>query len=662
MRVLCLSVCLVASLAAADRPVRVRVDAAPLNVNGQERVPLGLFGVHAVGLDPELVAELGITTYRTINFVPGGGSRLIGKDGELDPIYAGLDLFIDCQGDRYYEPLPLRNPDYAEACARMGREYGELWRDRLTPATGQRGVVQWWNEPYLNWAERTAGGRGSTIRRRWYDLSTAVAGGPVTIKGWDEPLRYFRWRDRWPVRYEEKRSKDGETHRKRIIGWSVPIPPGVGLGESFTAAETRYWRDPGTQRTWTVERHWYPEDPTMVSFWSGRQNRDFYLMMFTPWARALRAANSEVTILGGWDFNYSAGGWSAWIELYRPLLRACPALIDGLTEHHYGVHPTTVQAWYELGTAEGRAITGRWLRNWNTECQGKLDPAVYGRSSNAVGASVGERAMAEAQYNLADIIGLAARMPAKVGSRTIHNFAGDAFARCGAAWALRLLRPLRGRLVRVAVDDQGCFALAARPEPTRTVLALYNQRAEPMQLKLRAAGARAVSRHWLTRTADGADLRIANEEVAVADGAFAAELPSRQAVVFHIAGAPPSAPAVQRRQYFLQQGGLLRWGGQAPDTLVTTVDLPPGAVDAAQQATLRVVLEGGAAAVTFNDAAESIRVDPDLPVHDITIPRDVLRAGSNRLVFSGDGRHLLVCASLLLEGPATAQEDHDDAP
>lgn len=656
MRVLLLSLLVGLVVAAEPRRVSVQVDAAPLSVNGQERVPLGLFGVHAVHLDAELVEELGITTYRTINFVPSGGSKLIGKDGAIDPVYAGLDRFIDCQGDRYYEPLPLRNPDYAAACVRMGRAYGELWRDRLTPATGQQGVVQWWNEPYLNWAERTAGGRGSTISRKWYDLGTAVAGGPVTIKGWDEPLRYFRWRDRWPVRYEEKTDKEGEVRRKRIIGWSVSIPPGVGLGQSFEAAETRYWRDPGTVRTWTVERHWYPEDPTMVSFWSGRQNRDFYLMMFAPWAKALRAANPAVTILAGWDFNYSAGGWSAWVELYRPLLRACPELIDGMTEHHYGVHPTTVQAWYELGTAEGMAFTGRWLRNWNTECQGKLDPAVHGRSSNAVGGTVAGRAMAEARYNLADIIGLAARMPAKVGSRTVHNFAGSAFPRCGAAWALRLLRPLRGRLARVAVDDQGCFAVAARPDPETTVLALYNQRAVPLRLECAAAGARAVTRRWLTT--DGEELRIASEEMTVDDGAWAAVLPARRAAVFHIDAVPPAAPTVHRRQYFIAQGGLLRWGAQAADTLVTTVDLPASAA-AAQRAVLRVVLEGGPATVTLNDAP-AIRVDPDLPVHDIAIPPDALRAGDNRLVFDGAGRHLLVCASLIVEGPATETEEVKD--
>ena len=109
--------------------------------------------------------------------------------------------------------------------------------------------------------------------------------------------------------------------------------------------------------------------------------------MFDHWSRALRDTNPDVTILAGWDFNYSAGNWAVWTELYRPLLKQFPQRIDGLTEHHYGIEPALIQAWYELGTGEAVAFTGRWLKNWNTECQGRLDPAIYGGVGNAVGQS-----------------------------------------------------------------------------------------------------------------------------------------------------------------------------------------------------------------------------------------------------------------------------------
>ena len=84
----------------STRPATVRVDGRHIVVNGQEEVPRGLFGVHAVGITPELRQDMGVECYRGIHFGPGSGSVAIGKDGKVKPQYQGMPVVIDCQGDR----------------------------------------------------------------------------------------------------------------------------------------------------------------------------------------------------------------------------------------------------------------------------------------------------------------------------------------------------------------------------------------------------------------------------------------------------------------------------------------------------------------------------------------------------------------------------------
>lgn len=648
-------VALAAGEAAAPLTVTVALDGRALDVDGQVEVPRGLFGVHAVAMTPELVADLGIECSRNINFLPSGGSRYLDKAGELPELYRPIPVLIDCQGDRFCLPPLLKEADFANRFAAMGAAYGQLWKGQ-TAKSGRRGIVQFWNEAYLNWAERSAGENGSTIRNDTYDLTKAVEGGPVTITGWDKPLTHFRWRGLWPVRVVEEKDKKGNPVMRKSVGWSVPLPAGAKPGDTFKAAETRYWRQPGVVKEWTVEQVWYPVDPTATGYWSGRQNLDFYGWMFAPWAKGLRAANPDVTILAGWDFNYEAGGWSVWTELYRPLLQQFGPLIDGLTEHHYGIPPQRVQAWYEVGSADAWAISGRRLRTWNTECQGRLDPAVHGASTNSPGTDGGiDQKRWEASYNSADIIGLIARMPDKAASRTIHNFAGTAFPDCGGAWTLRLLKPLRGRLLHVSTDDQGCWAAAAETA-TGTVLAIYNQRAGTMAIDLDAVlpGGRATAANVRRLVVDATttSLRIDAQPLALAEGRGRIELASRDAVVVQFTGPAGAATRVwTRRQFFPAEGALRRVA--VGETLTATITLPEAALRGAAASVLRVVIEDcptGVLGLKFNGVAVAIR--RDLPVTDVVLPVGALNAGSNRLEFTSAEPFLMATCSVLVEAPA----------
>ena len=442
------------------------------------------------------------------------------------------------------------------------------------------------NEAYLNWAERSAGhpfDGGSIIKPKWYDIERAVPGGPVHLPGVEEPLKHMIWRERWPTRtamaYNLQRTRSMEYQE---IGWSIPIPEGLDYGDTFEAAETRYWRQPGEVKTWTVTRTMQPWDPTMKHFWSGQQAYEFYSGMFEHWSRALRETNPDVTILGGWDFNYSAGNWDVWTELYRPLLKDFPKHIDGLTEHHYGIQPALIQAWYELGTGEAMAITGRWLRN------GILKPKV-GSTRRCMAASPMPLArwktkpkQPTGRPNITLLTSLASS-PA-LRRRRPHTIcitlSAKAFDHRGA-WSLRLLKALRGDLIAVDTSDQRLWAAASAPESGGTTLALDHAAAEDMTVSLPSWDAGTATVHRLVPL-DLSEL----EEVTRDTPLLKSEtktigqeivIPSRTAVIITYEEQVDSSTTFTRKQFFPKEGGLLNAGGESGDlTLKLMGEIPEG--------------------------------------------------------------------------------------
>jgi hypothetical protein len=662
-----LGVAAVRGAEAADE-VRVTLSGEAWEVCGQSEVPRGLFGVHAVTIDDALIDEVGVEAFRQIQRPPRGNSMLLDrKTDQLVPAYGRLAVFIDCLGDRFDPPLPLTRPkDWKEECERIGRGYGETWKRiaAMKPMEGRKGVAQWWNEPYLNWAERSAGGAGSVINQCWYDLDRVAENGPVYIKGWSEPLEHLRWRSLWPVRYEIDPQPDGKPTRnwrdwrsghtpatppvpdtpgqplrKRLVGWNIPMPEGAQTGTVFRAAETRYWRTPGVHG-WVVEKQWFPYDPTAVSYYSGRQNLDFYRWMFGPFAKALRETNPEVTILAGWDFSFEEGDWWVWRELYRPLLREFPNLIDGVTEHHYGASAERVRVWYEVAAADSAAIVGRPLRVWNTECHGRLDPEVHGVSGGAGGS-----ALAEANYALADIVGLAAHMPDKVGSRTTHNFSGAGWKDSGAAWAIRLLKALRGKLLHVTSDDPDVWIVASAGTNGQAAVACRNQRRSKVEVFLQPAGAagEAELRRLVASSPTGV-LSIATETVRIDGGGIRFGLAGQETAVVLLK--VPEAKGVRvRRQCFAREGALIPPGPGG----VTTATVVLGAADLAdvREAGLHIVTGGGGDAAAQVNGHE-VRLTGGGAVRNAALDKAWLVEGENAIRVAGAGVRLLA-ASLVLD-------------
>jgi hypothetical protein len=617
-----------AALAAASSwagQASVRIEGRTIAVNGQAEIPRGLFGAHSVPLTEQAIEDLGIECYRQI--FHGFTTAPTALRPELR--YAALrklPVLIDCQGDRYTPATVLTNPNFAAFFGELGRKYAQVAKDAKYPA-----IVEFWNEAYLNWADRSR----KNYDNKYYDISKAADNGPVTIKGWPQPLEHLRWKRLW--------AKD----ERGQIAWGVKLPEGAKVGDTFRSRQTWYWTD-RREQTFTVAEEWHVHDPTQTAWWSGRQNRDFYLWMFLPFARELKATWPDVKLVAGWSFGFHHGDWAVWRELCQPILDAAPQLIDGLSEHHYGVDPRTVGAWYEVAVAYSVSRHNRWIRVYNTECSGRRDPAVYRDSTTQGAGEGGEWAWMSATYALRDILELACLNPDKVGSRTAHEFPMIG----GTATALRFLRDLRGPMVRCHSSDGEVWAVASI-NSDKLVAVLFNnaREARAIDLKIDAPEGTKLIDEKIYRIGAGADGNLA----VLGTPAPVRELGARQAikVVWTIQGQAPRGPQLQRRQFFAREGVLHEVA--AGKSLALHVAADGSMLQRADRAAVRVVLEGAIreAKLTVNGKVIDL---PDRPFTvDIPIDRSILRPDNELAFTAGDSGLQVQAASIWIDAPSDAR-------
>ena len=609
---------------------RVHVTGRLLDVNGQTEIPRGLMGVHAFPkLTPEVVAEWGIDCSRHIHYGPGSGSIAWDKEGKLRAPFKDMAVVIDCQGDRYQHALVLSNPGYEEFFTRIGQQYAQKCKD-----LGWRGYAEFWNEPYLNWAERSR----KNYDPKFYDVSKATDDGPVTIEGWDNPLRYLRWRRLWAADDKGK------------INYLVPVPKGAKPGDKFDYELTLYFTERGV-KSYTVVEKWDVYDPTAVSFWSGKQNYDFYMWMFLPWAKAIKDTNPSVTVIGGWDFPIISDKWKAWELLYKPMIDESIQWLDGVSEHHYGSNTRVNAATYEVVVGYAMAEYGKRLRCFNTETAGCVDPAVPGnRHGNAT-------PYGAYNYGLRDIIELIWRSPDKAASRTAHGSLTPGWGGGGDEFLFKLLKDLRGRLVHCTSDDLDVWPAAA-VNGDKLVLVLFNDRAEVrgIDLKIDApAGTTLLAgqKVWVEAANEQGPLTFKQEPLDSTGATFSKriDLPGKAGVklVLPFTGEAPKDVQMIRKQHFAK--GVLRPVEQGkPATFSVAIDA--AALADAHAAFVKVVLENhrGGGTVRLNGTAIA------LPQHDwITeLPVDPkLLQNRNELVFeAAAGAYQVDIASLVIDHPA----------
>ncbi|MFP4106568.1 MAG: hypothetical protein ACLFVU_10820 [Phycisphaerae bacterium] len=615
-----ITIALLSPAAIAEEAVQAKVTGEFIDINGHTKIPVGLFGVHAMkDLDARTIEDWGIEMTRVIHWNPGGGPTIPTEGGKLE----GLEMVIDCQGDRYCPATVLTDPDYKAFFTRKGKEFA-----RKCEQAGWTGWTEFWNEPYLNWASKSR----INYQSKFYDASNATEGGPVTIKGQDEPVEHLRWRSK--LRAVSKR---GEVHD------NLKLPEGAKPGDTFEAADKRakhhYQR---VKQTFTVKKVWEVYDPTQVSWFSGKQNLEYYMWMFLPYAKAVKETNPDVQVIGGWGFHIYMSGWSAWRELYKPMIDRSIKYLDGVHEHHYGSDPRATAASYQVVLAYGMSVYDKWLHCYNTETSGKADPQMPGVTQKQLADAGLKNAAAAHVYSLRDIMQMLARCPDVAASRAAHSPRSSHWGAGGDEMTFKLLKDLRGRLVRVVSPDPELWIVAAVNDDQLVIAAFNDSRSEKL-MDLSAAmpkGTRAGERMTFTRVqpdlkAGKLELKTEQNPAATGDAKAAVKcrtnLTGKSGLTIRIplTGKPAAGVQVRRTQHFAK--GVL--DSVKPGSPVTkTVKIPAGKLKNADAAGLKLVLMGAAGAkLQLN--GKTIALPSRSWINEIEIAPNLLR-DTNTLQFT----------------------------
>ncbi|MFP4107118.1 MAG: hypothetical protein ACLFVU_13680, partial [Phycisphaerae bacterium] len=385
----------------------------------------------------------------------------------------------------------------------------------------------------------------------------------------------------------------------------------------------------------TVVEQWGIWDPTQVSFWSGRQNRDFYIWMFLPYARAIKKANRDVPVIGGWDFGLSHGDWAVWEELYKPVIDAGHEYMDGITDHHYGVNTRWVPLWYEVACDYSMGKYGKWLKGYNTECGGKLDPAVHGEAKNVLGTPSGT-------YALRDIMELLYHAPAKSGSRTAHH------PDKGVLGTLQFLKDLRGKLIACDTSNPNVWPVASIHD-NKLVCVIFNNEKTAQQIKLDLDRPANYRLDKATRTYSSGD-KSGDVDVSK-KSTFKLPPLSASKIVVKLQPMKDAYQPVRKivRKQFFSKGGPLR-DVQAGKMLRMTIMVEPKFLAAGNGAKLKLCLQNvdaGELSVKLNNKTI------DVPDTNFTIQVPIAPAlveTENELTFTGKGNgYRVVSASLVID-------------
>ena len=579
----------------------VRVTGRLLSVNGTTDVPRGLFGVHATPLTAEQAADLGVELVRTISHAPGTPAGA-GSSKWLPP---AVDLIVECFYDRYQPALIVTDADWRTKLEHVAERYATTARGVDRPC-----IVEFWNEPYLNWGVRP----GVNYDGRYYRDTGPAIGAPMTLRYADQPTEHLVWTKQLGAAPEAGGPVDYLATRY--------APTGAKAGDRFD------WRGRGYQ----MQELWWGRDPTQTSFWPGRQNSLWYRQMLVPFARKLKAINPDVTLVAGWGFHIHQNGWAAWDEVHRPTIDDAIAWIDGYNEHHYGGDTRMVAGAYETVTAYTVGRYGKALRFYNTEAGGELDPEQPGEAKPGYNVlPPDQRERGAMTYMLRDVIHLIDVCPDKAVARAAHEANTP-----GHAAAFRLLRPLRGRLVEAASSSPTTWVVSAL-EANRLCVVLFNDTLAAVTEPMVVAAPRGTAFGGAVRRTVGADLAILETPLDATGDRFEADvtLPGRSAIcyVFALSGRPArDAPVRLVQQHY------------CPDILASidpgasverTIELPSPALDVAgarpadppiDAAALRFVQHGMGEGVAVELNGTPIRVRPAAGwVHDEPIDPSLLR-------------------------------------
>jgi hypothetical protein len=421
-------------------------------LNGVDQIPVGLFGTHNVPLSPETIADLGIGSERIIRHSPG-------KKG---PARSKLPLIVEGLFDRYQPPMQLNDPKkWEQKLRKAGARYGDA-----IAADGIHTVIEFWNEPYLNWVV----GPGVTRDRVWYEAEGIKAGDRVTIKGQSEPTEHLIWKEGDYVKVVGQRQwheiSNDYVNRSHNRGKLRNLKVGEEL-------KTKKW-------TYTKVRTLVPHDPGRPSWWSGPQELAWYVPMLRAFGEEMKQRAPEAQYIAGWGFHLFQDDWKAWEVLYKPTLEASIDIVDGVHEHHYGGDPRLTTASYEMAWNWGVLEHDKRLDFYNTEAGPNYDPQRpdYGPTQHhffkrSISDSGELKARVQADHFLRDLLFAISLSADKAIARAAHH----AHHEHGTKVAMRLLRDLRGTMLTVSGGDHQLWGIASVNDD-QLVLAIRNDGTE----------------------------------------------------------------------------------------------------------------------------------------------------------------------------------------
>jgi hypothetical protein len=639
-----------------------------LAVNGRETIPAGVFGTYAyqsckTRFSPR---EFRLALVRNLKSV-----------GAADPV---SHIQLSCYGERT-EPSPRLGKDWESEMTAAPK----AWVDKAK-ASNQRLYVEFWNEPYLNWANKNR----INFAPAAYDQTRVAEGGPVYLTGEADPLPYLKWTKNYDaplfkwcnprewrrgmdtngVMYPRMHAAPTPWNRGALGAWNRgPFPPEtVKDGETFTAKVGT------TDVAYTAATPWHIYDETQFTYWSAKGMVKLYCDPALAYGKALKAADPNAMYFVGWGFRPSEDHWAGWDLVYRDTVDRLIEVADGIHEHDYGGDPLKLPANYEVVQAYAATKHGKRLQFVNTEQAATADPQAY---SNAVGG-------AEAASDLVKYRWLARKMMHSLSACPDKVFGfcqfGEFMNVTGEGVLYRQLINLRGKLVAATCSDPGVFVVAAvdgtdpqnprpdyLPQRKELVVAIWNDNLAPREVELSIAAPAGLTfdGDGIARRAEvetGAEinhLRIVESSVPKPNGPLTRtekiEPRSLVAITLPMTG-EPAAARVQRIQHF---GKTILAEVTASTNVSESIEIPADILKKTKRAWLQFVAErlaDGEGAVTLNGKTLTLpsAVTPENAAWIRMLPVDVADLKtSNQLQFAvaskANAGYLLAMNSIVVE-------------
>lgn len=650
--------------------VKAAVSGQYFAMNDTATIPAGLFGsfnLHKGCTEKYRLAQDRRIHHTGISGEPVCGNRI-------------THMMINTIGDRVRPSPRLTCSDWENVCREYGRQFGKKALE-----SGFTTYVEYWNEAYLNWANRNR----ANFNPSFYDEAQAREGGAVHIRHDGSQAPHLRWTKnydvpewQWCSRRDWRRGRDasGRTYS------AVHAPPYKGMQDVYGGEwhpESHPPEDIADGEKYKVNdieltafTPWHIYDETQFTFWSGLGQLKMYIEPMLAFGEALKAVNPAAVFIVGWGMRPCEDHWAAWKLIYKPVVDAAIHIADGVADHDYGGDPRRLAANYEVLTQYGMVEHNKWLYGYNTETAMGTDPEAYPEAEVVSGGTLAD--VAKRIWTSRKIMHALRYVPDKARSFSHFGHGGGWFSDTGEGIALMVMRNLRGRMLHVENEDPDVYIVAAidgtdplnpRPEDMcdgqELVVAVLNDQLEAREVDIRitAPSGTSFSKVTIREPAIKQDMQIMAESEVSADSAdahrFRRLMPSRHLAVLSLplrGNAETTSAAVRVRQFF---GGEILQQTSFTKEAVFHIAVDSHVLKNAFKARLRFVVERlsndeGIVSINGSKYALPGAIGPEnspyireikLALDDLKMENDIVFGVSEKR-FAG---YLVASASLLLE-------------